>query len=124
VVKALCLSPCEPQDGLKPISIFGNEAYRIDPLGDDFYKWLIDLRSAVKARRDNACGAKREELDAEEKALKTVANATSYGIFVELIVEELEKKETLLCFGSGDDGFPVDVDKVSNVSAYETELAD
>jgi hypothetical protein len=44
VVKALCFSPGEPQDDLKPISIVGNDAYEIDPLSSDLYKRLIDLR--------------------------------------------------------------------------------
>jgi hypothetical protein len=48
-----------------------------------------------------ACGEQKEALDAEQQALKILANATSYGIFVELIVEELNKKEGRLCFGSG-----------------------
>jgi hypothetical protein len=35
IVKALRFSPGELQDGLKPISMAGNDAYRIDPLKDD-----------------------------------------------------------------------------------------
>jgi hypothetical protein len=88
----------------------GNNAYRIDPLKDDLYRWLIDLRSAVKVRMKATCGAEKDALDAEQQALKILANATSYGIFVELIVEDLDKKETRLCLGSGNDGFPVEVE--------------
>ena len=49
----------------------------------------------------------RETLDALQLALKILANATSYGIFVELIVDEADPKQRLACFGSGDDGFPL-----------------
>jgi DNA polymerase family B len=118
VVKTLRFSLGEPQDDLKPISIAGNNAYEIDALSDDPYKRLIDLRSAVKAHMRGACGAEKETLDTEQQALKILANAMSYGIFVELIVEDLDKKETRLCFGSGNDDFPVEVDKVETPGRY------
>ena len=111
-------SPGELQDGLKPISMAGNDAYRIDPLKDDLYRRLIDLRSAVKVCMKATCGAEKDALDAEQQALKILANATSYGIFVELIVEDLEKKECRLCFGSGNDDFPVEVDKAETPGRY------
>jgi hypothetical protein len=118
IVKALRFSPGERQDDLKPISIFGNEAYTVDPLGNDLYKRLIDLREVVKARRDNACGEEKDAFDAEQKSLKIVANATSYGIFVELIVEQFDETESRLCFGSGNGGFPVEVDKAETPGRY------
>jgi hypothetical protein len=133
IVKALCFSPGEPQNDVKPISIFGNDDYEVHPVGGNFYKRLIDLRAVIKGLRDarrvrrkNACGAEEidaldaeiEVLDAEQKALKIVANATSYGIFVELIVEDLNKKESRRCFGSSDDDFPVEVDKAETPGRY------
>jgi hypothetical protein len=118
VIKALRFSPGAAQDELKPISIAGNNAYKIDPLKDDLYKRLIDLRSVVKTRMKDASGLEKEALDAEQQALKILASATSYGIFVELIVEDLDKKETRLCLGSGNDGFPVEVDKAETPGRY------
>jgi hypothetical protein len=55
----------------------------------------------------NAAPEEREALDALQLALKILANATSYGIFVELIVEEAGPKQSLVCFGGGDEGFPL-----------------
>ena len=49
ILEAITFSPKEPQAGLKAISIAGNSNYRVDPLKDDFFKRLIDLRSAIKA---------------------------------------------------------------------------
>jgi hypothetical protein len=117
VVKALRFSPGEPQDDLKPISIAGNAPMR-SIRSDDPYKRLIDLRSAVQAHMRGACGAEKETLDTKQQALKILANAMSYGIFVEPIVEDLDKKETRLCFGSGNDDFPVEVDKVETPGRY------
>ena len=58
---------------------------------DDFFKRLIELRQAVKRRRDAASGAEKDALDAEQNALKIAANATSYGVFVEINVKERAK---------------------------------
>jgi DNA polymerase elongation subunit (family B) len=70
----------------------------------------------------DACGVEKETLAAEQQPLKIIANATSYGIFVELIVEDLDKKESRLCFGSGNDDFPVEVDKAETPGRYFNPL--
>jgi hypothetical protein len=59
VVRAMRFSPGELKDGLKPISMAGNNAYRIDPLKDDLYRRLIDLRSAVKVRMKATWGQRK-----------------------------------------------------------------
>ena len=48
VVRALTFKPREMQSQLKPVNIFGNSEFRVDPTRDDFFKRLIDLRSKVK----------------------------------------------------------------------------
>ena len=123
ILEAITFSPKEPQAGLRAISIAGNSNYRVDPLKDDFFKRLIDLRSAIKAELKGikkrqkaiarqlriASGAeadalkceqetlstKAEALDSDQQALKILANSTSYGIFVEMIVAELDAPEKL-----------------------------
>jgi hypothetical protein len=84
-----------------PIAILGNPTYRIDPGKDDFYKAAIDLRSEVRSRLKKAGTSSRAQLESEQLAIKILASATSYGIFVELIVEDLKPKERRTCFGSG-----------------------
>jgi len=57
----------------------------------------------VKRERDTAEIAgdltRKERLDAEQKTLKVIANATSYGIFVELNVYELARRGERAGFG-------------------------
>lgn len=118
ILKALRFMPGGPQNDLKSISIGGSEAHRIDPATDDFYRRLIDLRSQVKERLKAADPSDQAALDSQQQALKILANATSYGIFVELIVEELDATESRLCFGSGNDGFPVRINKVETPGRY------
>ncbi len=92
VAEALAFEPGQLQSGLKSVAIAGNCDHRVNPVQDDFYKFLIELRQSVKRKRDGAAAAEREELDTEQNALKIAANATSYGIFVEMIVKELAER--------------------------------
>src|SRR5207237_9830624 len=93
ILEAIEFSPKEPQLGLRSVSIAGNSKYRIDPYRDDFFRRLIDLRAATKAKIKSATEAERERLEAEQLALKIVANATSYGISAEINVSDLDKCE-------------------------------
>jgi hypothetical protein len=107
VLKAVSFEPGAQQEGLTPIRIAGDSDYEVDPATDDFYRRLIDLRSSIKTKMKSAGPDEREELDALQLALKILANATSYGIFVELIVEEANRKQSFACFGGEDEGFPL-----------------
>lgn len=89
IEKALTYGPGPPQDGLAPIKILGRDDFTIDPRKDDFFKRLVDLRDEAKGRGDSA-----------EKALKTIANSTSYGIFIEVNRDDAPKVKPLNIFGS------------------------
>ena len=114
IEEAIAFDAGTPQAGLKAILINGNPAFRVDPNTDDFYRSLIDLRREVKARMDNLPekDPSRVDLDQEQNALKIAANATSYGIFVEVNVNEVEKLRTMLC--EGPSGIPFEV-KTRNI---------
>jgi hypothetical protein len=72
----------------------------------------------VKDRRDAACGSKRDALDVEQNALKIAANATSYGIFVEINVEEKSQKQRVRVHNAGGEPFEVDVSNVERPGRY------
>lgn len=91
VVEAVTFVPGQKQSDLSPINISGNEAYRVDPNETDFFKRVIELRQTIKQRRDDADAAGRDVLDIEQNALKIAANATSYGIWVEVNVDARPK---------------------------------
>ena len=95
IIEALTFEPGPVQSGLRPVAIAGNYDYRVDPVQDDFYKRLIELRQSVKLKRDRATAAEKGEFDTEQNALKIAANATSYGIFVEMNVKELGESTPL-----------------------------
>lgn len=106
VVSAIRFTPQAPQDGLEAINIAGNPAYRVEPKSENFYKRVIDLRREVKdqlktAKRAGQPQGELDRLDAEQLALKILANSTSYGIFIELNVEEPEAKgEAVTAYGA------------------------
>lgn len=86
--EAVRFEPGNPQDGLTPINLFGRDDFKIDPTTDDFFTRLIDLRDDAKAKSDPV-----------EKAIKIVANSTSYGIFVEVNRDDAPKPEPLDVYG-------------------------
>jgi DNA-binding phage protein len=117
VIKAIRFVPSGPQDGLSPIQLFGNPEYEVDPVTDDFYKALIDLRNDVKAQMSKSRRVKRSRLDIEQSALKTCANATSYGIFIELNTDEYDRNQTVTCYGY-DAPFPSNVKSIEKPGKY------
>ena len=118
ILKAITFEPKEIQESLNPINIAGNPDYRIDPYKDDFFKRLIDLRNEVKGRLKQAPGDERNTLEAEQLALKIVANSTSYGIFIELNVEDLPSAEDRLCYGYSGKAFKVTTNKLEKPGRY------
>ena len=99
IVRAITFEPGEPQHDLQPITIAGNLDYRIDPYKDDFYRRIIDLRATVKRRLKTADISERAQLDSTQLTVKIVANATSYGNFVELNVEDLVRLQKRVLHG-------------------------
>ncbi len=112
IIEAITFSPKEPQTSLRAVTIAGNPDYLVDPANDDFFKRLIDLRTTIKARLKNATALNRDALDSEQQALKILANSTSYGIFVEINVADLDAPEKLICYGPDGEGFSVDPKKI------------
>jgi hypothetical protein len=76
----------------KPITLFGDPNYRIDLRHDDLFTRVIDLRTKVKdeVKAAERAGDRQEaaRLKGIEQGLKLLANATSYGIFIEVNEDE------------------------------------
>jgi hypothetical protein len=96
VLAVLRFTPLDPQPRLQPIDVAGNPAHRIDPYTDDLIKRLIELRAITKqAMRDAERRGAQElaaELDAIQQGMKIAANATAYGIPIEINVAEHRTK--------------------------------
>ena len=111
IIKAISFEPREPQEGLMPIRVGGAEGELIDPYTDDLYRRLIDIRSDIKARMATAADRDLARLDSEQQAAKILANATSYGTFVEVNATGLAEAETRSCFGPDASSFEVQTRK-------------
>lgn len=107
ILQAISFEPGKIQEGLKPVNIAGDADYRVDPCQGDFFRRIIDLRSAVKNQLKIAPDAEKSALDNQQLALKILANSTSYGIFVELNPEEEKQLQDLLCYGPGGKAIPI-----------------
>jgi len=79
VLRAITFEPDGVQTDLRPVDICGNPEYRIDPCEDDFFRRLIDMRSAVKACMKAAIAEQLPKLDSTQLTLKILANSMSYG---------------------------------------------
>ncbi len=88
IVRATKFIPVGLQKGLQKSTVLGKE---IDPSKDDFFKSLVEYRRELQLGRDDCKDeAQRTLLDKKQKAVKTIANATSYGIFMEINTTEEE----------------------------------
>lgn len=118
VVKAINFQPQSPQSNLRPINIMGKSEYRVDPYQDDFYKRIIELRTQTKKQMGDVSGIARDNLNIEQGALKILANATSYGIFLQLNVDDLAQKKVVTCYGSSGAGYPFPVNNIEKPGQY------
>jgi len=95
IISAIRFAPGDPQQGLQPIMLAGTE---VRPAEHDFYALLINQRRRVQALEDAAEGDEKAAHGAAQQGLKILANSTSYGIFVELNVQDLDKARVVTCY--------------------------
>lgn len=106
VLRAIRFAAGERQFGLKPVAVDGNSSFRVDPRKEDFFKRVIELRRETQDRAKLAPNDdEREALKTAAQSLKIVANATSYGGFVELNVQEHSKTMRVQVHGATDEPF-------------------
>lgn len=118
ILEAIRFAPGPVQPGLTAINISGNPAYCVDPNETDFFKRVIELRQTVKQDRDCAGDASREALDIEQNALKIAANATSYGIWVEVNIDDRPKRSSVTVHSSTSEPFSFSTDRHENPGTY------
>jgi hypothetical protein len=85
VIKAIRFEPRGVQKGLNPVNILGR--CQLDPEKDDYFKALVELRYRLK----NDPTLEQSIKDRLNDSLKTIVNAISYGIFIELNRQEGEE---------------------------------
>ncbi len=78
---------------LRPIKLRGTVT--IDARSQDFFSAIIEERKRLTFNTSLST----EERDRLDKALKVLANATSYGIFAEMRREESAEKASVMCYG-------------------------
>ena len=118
IVEAITFGPGPVQSGLRPIDVSGNAAYHVDPNATDFFKRVIELRQSIKKRRDKAPAGDRAALDTEQNALKIAANATSYGVYVEVNVDTRPVRKSTTVHSSTCEPFSFTTDKAEMPGTY------
>ncbi len=102
VLQAIRFEPMDRQASLLPVSILGDDRYRIDPVEDDFIRRLIELRSDIRGQEVAPNSDDEARRDMAQQAVKILANATSYGIFIELNPNELPEPVHAQGYANGD----------------------
>jgi hypothetical protein len=115
ILQAIRFSPKGQQANLGPVSVAGRP---IHPTRDDFYKSLIEHRLALKDRVDGASDAEKPRLKSDIQAIKILANATSYGIFVELNVKDYRLRQPFIAFGTRGSAAPIKSKKFEEPGRY------
>ena len=118
IVEAIGYAPGPMQSGLKPINIMGNAHYSVDPAKDDFYRRVVELRHETKEQLRFAGEQDAPSLDAAQLNLKTTANSTSYGIFIENIVTDIMGKAKLAVYNGLDDPFATEKNKIEETGVF------
>jgi hypothetical protein len=93
VAEAFRIVPKGQLPGLAPIRLRGTVT--VDPRRQDFFRTVIEERKRLAASRELS----REERARLDRALKVLANATSYGIFAEMLRQEGSKDVAVTCYG-------------------------
>jgi hypothetical protein len=115
IISALRFRPLAPQSSLRPIAL---EGIGIQPQVDDFYKLLIDQRQRYQIAEEAAPEHEQPALASAQQSLKILANSTSYGIFVELNVEHLDKSKVVTCYDFRGAGRKMTTSKLERTGRY------
>jgi hypothetical protein len=103
IVDAFRLKAVGKVAGLKGVSL--RSEIEVDPSREDFFKVVIEQRKLL-VRRADLPAHERAKLD---KALKVIANSTSYGIYAEMNRQESDEKVSVTCHGIDPDPFTCSV---------------
>ncbi len=116
VQRALIFEPGPPQRGLEPIKVLGR--HTIDPYRQDFYRELIRARQKEEIAKVGKAEAEQTQIEEVREAIKTVANSTSYGIFVQVNVNRAPNKEMVRVFKPDGSAFVKRMSKVETLGPW------
>jgi hypothetical protein len=93
IVDAFKLVPVGKLVGLRTVRLSGEVA--VNSMTQDLFRTVIEQRKSLARNK----GISAKDVDRLDKALKILANATSYGIFAEMNRLESEKRIKVQCHG-------------------------
>ena len=102
IIRAVRFKPVGIQDGLQSIDMLDNANF--NPMNDDFFRRMIELRKAVKDELNERLHIGidddyTDQLRTKEHIIKIITNSTSYGIFVQLDSDKLNEEKDFDVFG-------------------------
>lgn len=116
IEQALVFEPGPPQRGLMPIKVLG--CHVIDPYRQDFYRELIRARQKDEAAKAGKSDQEQAQIEEVREAIKTIANATSYGIFVQVNVYRAPKEVMTRVFKPDSSSFIKQASKIETLGPW------
>ena len=98
IIQGIKFVPKNVEKSLKETEIHGA---KIDPYNDDLFKRLIEYRQELKDKRDTfeEDTPEYDNYERNQNVIKIITNSISYGIFVQIDVEETSKPSTVNVYG-------------------------
>lgn len=113
---ALVFEPGLPQSGLEPIKVLGRHV--IDPHRHDFYRELIRARQREEAAKTGKSDEEQARIEEVREGIKTIANATSYGIFVQVNVNRAPTRPMVRVYKPDGSSFTRRASKVETLGPW------
>ena len=111
ILEAITFVPQGVQENLKEIEVFEGITVRPD---EDFIKKLVEKRLEIKEQLKNSDDRKLKVI---QNHLKTIVNATSYGIFIQQDVEYAKESNDVQVYGA-EESFVTLVEKIEKNGTY------
>ncbi|MGI0046644.1 MAG: hypothetical protein ACREBB_05590 [Nitrosotalea sp.] len=112
IQEAITFTPEGIQDGLKDIEVVKGITVKKD---EDFIKKIIEERLRIKRESKNQTKEEQKQSEINQNILKTVANATAYGIFIQLDPKH-KKNQEVTAYGL--EKFDLSLDKTEVPALY------
>lgn len=113
IIEAITFVPQGVQSGLREIEILNGITLE---KGEDLFKKLVEQRFAISEQIKNVDGEQKKQQEQLHKIIKTIANSSAYGIFIQLNSRKTMLKKKVTVYGL--ESFDTETNHIENVGQF------